>query len=214
MVIRDTINTDKYLYIKKLLCMLSLSRLQKCIKINDEEYDEEDFKKELLDELSSLNNNLTIPSFTIRTNSSYINLEDIFNATIDVIEAPDSTNKDSDFWIHKKKTTQITDKDIYELPNKELAFNELFRDYQSRTAPYDNVRSYVIKIINNIDYMLSNITSFVTNKDTFVNLSLAIFYMNTIEFLDWVFSLSEFGESIFSEYDIPEHLLKDNEDYD
>lgn len=193
--------------------MLELTRLQRCIEINNQELNQEDIKKDLLDELASLGRNITVPAFTIRTNTSFINMEDLYYATIEIIESPDQP-KDASFWVHRKKVTQISQRDIYDLPNKEAAFAELYRDYQSRKLPYDNVRSFVIKIINSIDYMFSNINAYINDNATAIQLATVIFYLNTIEFIDWAFSLSEFGESIFSEYTIPEHLLKDKEDYD
>lgn len=213
MVIKDTINTDKYLYIKKLTCMLGLTRLQRCIEINNEKLSEEDIKKELLDEVASLSRNITIPAFTIRTNTSFINMEDIYYATIEIIESPEQP-KNASFWVHRKKITQISQRDIYNLPNKEAAFAELYRDYQYRKLPYDNIRSFVVKIINSIDYMFSIINTYINDNATSITIPTVIFYLNTIEFIDWIFSLSEFGESIFSDYSIPEHLLKDKEDYD
>lgn len=209
-MVSDTVNTDRFLFLKKMLCILEMTRLQRIVKINDAEVNREELHADIKNELLALRDTFTIPVITIRKGVSAINLEEFHYSIKQLMDSRHKPNVS--YWAYRKHSRSVQERDIYNSPDREVAFAGMAKEFEAKHGLWGDVRHPIAGLINNAQDMMNAINAFVEYRETDMNLPTAILFLNTLELIDWIFSLSEDGEGVFNGVTIPDDLEVDEDD--
>lgn len=186
----DTENTKDYLYAKQLLCILSLTRLQRAVKIKDVNFSTSDAQAELKTVLENIKDNLVFPITAMRRGVSHVNFE-IINESVHELLKPNVGKT-----INEIIRGQVSESQIYSKPNKESLFKILQQEFIDRNKLFD-CRFPVTHILKELDNIFNMVNAYVAYTDVKINVSMAIAAINIIESAEFAFSLSEDGEAVF-----------------
>lgn len=186
----DTENTKDYLYAKQLLCILSLTRLQRAVKIKDVNFSTSDAQAELKTVLENIKDNLVFPITAMRHGVSHVNFE-IINESVHELLKPNVGKT-----INEIIRGQVSESQIYSKPNKESLFKILQQEFIDRNKLFD-CRFPVTHILKELDNIFNMVNAYVAYTDVKINVSMAIAAINIIESAEFAFSLSEDGEAVF-----------------
>lgn len=186
----DTANTNDYLYAKQLLCILSLTRVQRAVKVGKVEFDHDAVQAELKKVLENIKDNLTFPLNAMRTGFSHINFEILHESVCELLKVSPSPVVD------KILRGQVQEVHIYGRPDKRDLFNVLKTEFIERNKRFD-CRWHITAILKSLDDIFNTVNAYISYSDVKINVGLAIAGINMIEGVDFAFSLAEDGEGVF-----------------
>ena len=193
-----TINSDSFVYLKQLLCMIGIARLKRSIKIDGEVVDYTNLCKEAKDTIESLKLSFELPINVLRNDQSVINFCEIDNILSDLnIFNVGSVNR-----LHK----QLVSADIFHKPNKLEIFNICFDNFENKNALWVDQRLSIAKILDQIEGMFNLISSYIQSETSTTTVSAAVATVITIESIDYVFSLAEAGENGFRNIELEKQI--------
>lgn len=185
------------LYIKQLLCTLQITRLNRIVKINDIETNEVELKKELHNLMLKLKDEFEIPEITIRNDRSVVDMQILLSELTDLLDSSQENKYGSS--ANKLFNEPLCIDHIYRLPNLSIIYNNAKETFIERNKYFSDSRITISKIINKLDIIYNTINSFIQTSETTIPLSKVITYVNIIQIVDYTFSISEIGESVFDE---------------
>lgn len=186
----ETGNTPDFLYAKQLLCILSLTRLKRAVRIKGADFSEEEAKSELKIVLCNLKDNLTFPLNAMRKGNTHINFE-IVSESVDQLLKVNvcPTIRDVIYG-------QVTEAQIYSKPNKVSLYGILKQEFVEKNKLFD-CRYSITRILKELDNIFNMVNAYTRYPDAKINVSMAVAAINMIESVDFAFSLAEEGEGVF-----------------
>lgn len=195
-IVTQTVNSDEFLYLKQLLCMIGVIRLNRCIKINNEEVNYENLRKEAQASLHNLTGRFEVPTMVLRTDRSTINFGEVLKAVEEY-----GTH---DIRITSLKQKQLTQKDIFGKPDKNGMFLLYRNDFWEEEGLFINQRVNVAKILNMCEGFFNCVGSYIQHDSSTITLSEAVTCLNMLEGMEYTFTLSEEGEAPFQKEPVTE----------
>lgn len=186
----ETVNTPDFLYAKQLLCILSLTRLKRAVKIKGVDFSAGDAEGELKVVLENLKDNLTFPLNAMRKGNSHIDF-DIISESVDQLLKVNVCPTINDIV-----RGQVTEAQIYHKPNKTALYGILKKEFVERNKLFD-CRYPITRILKELDNIFNMVNAYARYPDAKINVSMAIAAINMIESVDFAFSLAEEGERVF-----------------
>lgn len=185
------------LYIKQLLCTLQITRLNRIVKINDIETNEVELKKELHNLMLKLKDEFTIPETTIRLDRSVVNMDEILIELTELLDYKQENKYGTS--ANKLFREPLCVDHIYRLPNLTIIYNKVRDTFKERNKYFSDSRITISQIINKLDIIYDTVSSFIQTGEHTIPLGKVITYINLIAIVDYAFTISEIGESVFDE---------------
>lgn len=191
-------NESAFLYLKKSFCLVECMRLSRIIEINDQQLDLRDLENELCAKLDILQDEFVYPFDTLRYDLSLVDFEDLLRRVKSVMH-PDP-NLDVENNPPKTLCESITDNDIYIGVNKEKAFQNFKERFLERNAYWSDVGHAVVSLMKWVKEIFNALFAYLSfsEKRSTMSLVKAIHYLNLLEYIEWVFHLNQYNETIFT----------------
>ena len=185
------------LYIKQLLCTLQITRLNRIVKINDIETNEVELKKELHNLMLKLKDEFTIPETTIRLDRSVVDMSELLIELVELLDHKEQNKYGTS--ANKLFREPLCIDHIYRLPNLSIIYNKARNTFKERNKYFSDSRITISQIVNKLDIIYDTVNSFIQTSETTIPLGRVITYINLIAIVDYAFTISEIGESVFDE---------------
>lgn len=190
---KRTENSQTFFYIKQLLCLLQVGRLGRVVELNGLMLSKEEVHKELQDELADLRRNFVVPSLTIKSDYSVVNLKQAYDRLLSAkLSARDGYHP-------------ALDKAVKETPNL-IGLTQEYKEKFEHEGGCKDVRDDITSLINFSDSLFKALYDFIEYKESTLYFEQAINYVNILACVEFFFSLAEMGKAGFE----PEEETEDN----
>lgn len=189
----ETYNSQEFLYLKQLLCMIAVRRLNKVIKIDDKVVEVGNLVTEASISLNNLRDNMTMPISTMRSGNSAVNFEVLEDSVEELVDRSDNV------VVREAIEGQLSAVQVFNRPDKNYLFNDFKREFTERNKLFDSRKS-VTRLLDDCDKAFNQVSAYIQSDTSTVSIQIAIACLNVIESVDFAFSLSEDGEQVFYDH--------------
>lgn len=188
MVTTINANSESYLYLKQLVCLIGIMRLKRSIKIYNKEVNYEQALKQAFNLVNKLQDSFEVPVNTLRTDRSTIDFEMIR----ETVSNFNNFNTNNDNLKHK----QINQSDIFIKPYKDKLF-EYLKGLHKENKIYTDQRVSISRILEQVEYLFNAIVSYIQSEESSIPLSKVVFNINLLDAIEFLFVLAEESETVF-----------------
>ena len=194
MVITQTLNTEEYIYLKQLICMIAAKRLEFAIELDGHNVDYDNLIVEARHSLNNLIENQQYPKNCLRANQSVVNFKEVVNEAIDC-------------WTHTKenKYDKIVNRfDIYKRPIPTVIYEGVYDIFKSNNKYFSDQDGHIQSLMTMRERFFELTKEFINRYDSQYCYQQAIIAINVIAAIEIYIEYAEVGEKAFfgeKEYD-------------
>lgn len=191
-------NESIFLYLKKSFCLVECMRLNRIIKLNDEVVELTDLENELKEKLAILRDDFIYPFDAMRYDCSIVDFEELAHRVKSVMH-PDPL-LDTENNPPKMLCDKITNNDIYIGVNKHKAFDKFKERFLEKNGYWTDIGHSVVSLMNWVKEIFNALEAYLSfsKESSSMGLVKAIHYLNLLEYIEWVFYLNQYNETVFT----------------
>lgn len=178
---KRTENSPTFFYIKQLLCLLQVCRLKRVVELNGLELSPEEIHKELKDELVDLRRNIVIPTLTIKSDYSVVDLKEVYDRLLSAKLSISDGYRPS------------LERSIKETPDL-VGLSKEYKEKFEHAGGTQGVRDEINSLINFSDTLFNELYSFIEDKESPLYFEQAIAWVNILATIEFFFSVAEMGK--------------------